>query len=52
MRCKREIVGKNFEKRKNQVRETIKKKRGKILLEEIMGEKKLWEENLGKQLFE
>jgi hypothetical protein len=33
------------------VRETIKKN-GEKILGEIVGEKKTWEENLGKQLFE
>ena len=32
MKCKREIVEANFEKKKKQVRETIKKKRGKKIL--------------------
>ena len=39
MRCEREIVGKNFEKKRKQVRETIKKCGNKIL-GEIVGEKK------------
>ena len=46
MRCEREIVGENFEKREN-MWETIKK-RGKKILGEIVGEKKTWKENLGK----
>jgi hypothetical protein len=40
MRCEREIVGENFEKKKKQVRETIKKIHGKKILGEIVGEKK------------
>ena len=49
MRCEREIIGENFEKkRRNNMWETIKKKCGKIFLGEIVGEKKTWEENLGK----
>jgi hypothetical protein len=47
MICKREIVGENFEKKKKQVRNN-KKKYGKKILGEIVGEKKTWEENLGK----
>ena len=39
MRCEIEIVGENFEKKKKQVREIIKK-RGKFFLGEIVGEKK------------
>jgi hypothetical protein len=40
MRCEREIVGENFEKKKRkQVRETIKK-RWKFFLGKIVGEKK------------
>ena len=46
MRCERKIVWENFEKRKK-VREIIKKC-GKKILGEIVGEKKTWEENLGK----
>ena len=43
MRYEREIIGKNFEKNKKQVRETIKKC-GKKILREIVGEKKqTWE---------
>jgi hypothetical protein len=39
MRCEREIIGENFEKRENKC-ETIKKKEGRKFLGEIMGEKK------------
>jgi hypothetical protein len=46
MRCEREIVGENFEK-KEKTSENKKKRRNKIL-GEIVGEKKMWEENLGK----
>jgi hypothetical protein len=35
-------------KKRKYVRETIKKKREKKILGEIVGEKKTWEENLGK----
>ena len=37
-----------FWKKRKQVRETIKKKGEKKILEEIVGEKKTWKENLGK----
>jgi hypothetical protein len=49
MRCERDIVGENFEKKKKRkhVREIIKKNE-KFFLGEIVGEKKTWEENLGK----
>jgi hypothetical protein len=33
MRCEREIIGENFEKKRKQVRETIKKKRGRKFCE-------------------
>ena len=46
MRCEREIVGENFEKKKTGERNN-KKKCGKKILGEIMGGKKTWEENLG-----
>jgi hypothetical protein len=40
MRCEREIVGENFEKKKK-VRNN-KKKRGNKILGEIVGKKKTW----------
>jgi hypothetical protein len=49
MRCEREIVGENFEKKKKTgKRNNKKKKHGKKILGEIVGEKKTWEENLRK----
>ena len=39
MKCEREIVGENFEKREKKC-ETIKKIRGKKILGEIVGEKR------------
>ena len=47
MRCEREIVGKKFEKKKEN-KWNNKKKRGKKILGKIVEEKKTWEENLGK----
>ena len=46
MRYEREIVEENFEKWENRW-ETIKK-RGNKILEEIVGEKKMWKKNLEK----
>ena len=47
MKCEKEIVRENFEKRKNRW-EKPKKKLEKKILGEIVREKKTWEENLGK----
>jgi hypothetical protein len=50
MRCEREIVGENFEKKKEEKtgERNNKKKHGKKIFGEIVGEKKTCEENLGK----
>ena len=48
MRCEKEIVRENFEKKKKTGEINNKKKSGEKILGDIVGEKKTWEENLGK----